>query len=286
MLKAINAWSLPGAWVTREALPATFRRLHTLGFEGVELNFDPTGEIGFASTAAEMQALRDEAHAAGITLTSLATGAFWATNFGQDDPAKRAVAHQVAVKMLELAQAGGMQTILVVPGAVDIFFRPEEPVVAYDLVYNRVVEGIRRLLPDCERTGVRIGLENVWNRVFLSPLEFRGLIDLIGSPCIGAYFDVGNVLSTGYPEQWIRILGSRIFAVHFKDFRSAVGTGAGFVDLLEGDVNWPEVMRAFQDVGYEGACTAEMGQYRYYPTACVENTSNAMDYILGRKRTY
>lgn len=283
MLKAINAWSLPGAWVAREALPATFRRLRALGFDGIELNFDPAGEIGFATTAAEMQALRDEAHAAGIVLASLATGAFWATNFSQEDTAKRADAHRVAVKMLELAQAGGMQTILVVPGAVDIFFLPNEPVVAYEVVYDRVLAGLRALLPECERTGVRIGVENVWNRVFLSPLEFRDLIDRLDSPYIGAYFDVGNVLATGYPEQWIRILGARIIAVHFKDYRRDVGTGAGFVDLLAGDVNWPEVMRAFHEVGYDGACTAEMGQYRHYPAACVENTSNAMDYILGRK---
>jgi len=185
--------------------------------------------------------------------------------------------------MLELAQAGGMKTILVVPGAVDICFIPSEPVVSYDVVYDRVVEGIRKLIPDCERTGVRIGLENVWNRVFLSPLEFRNLIDQFDSPCIGAYFDVGNVILTGYPEQWIRILGSRIYSVHFKDFRTSVGTLSGFVDLLEGDVNWPEVMSAFQEVGYDGAVVAETGTYRHYPIASVEATSNAMDYILGRK---
>ena len=172
-----------------------------------------------------------------------------------------------------------------VPGAVDIFFRPEEPVVAYDVVYDRVVEGIRRLLPDCERTGVRIGLENVWNRVFLlSPLEFRGLIDVIDSSWVGAYFDVGNVMLTGYPEQWIRILGPHIVAgIRQRFFRCAVCTAAGFVDLLEGDVNWPEVMRAFHEIGYDGACVAEMGQYRHHPIACLENTSNAMDYIMGRK---
>jgi len=77
MQKAINAWALPGAWVTREELPATFDRLHTMGFDGIELNFDPAGVIGFSTTPADMQALQEKANAAGITLTSLATGAFW-----------------------------------------------------------------------------------------------------------------------------------------------------------------------------------------------------------------
>jgi hexulose-6-phosphate isomerase len=284
MLKAINVWSLPAEWVTKEQLPATFTRVKDLGFEGLELSFDPDGPIGFASTADEMAGLRKAAGDAGIVLTSLATGAFWANNFTQDDPAKRAEARRTAVKMLELGQALGVSTLLVVPGAVDIIFIPEEPVVSYDVAIARVEEMVRSLVPECERTGVKIGLENVWNKLFLSPLELRDFIDRIDSPFIGAYFDVGNVILTGYPEQWIRILGKRIVSIHMKDYRRGVGTLDGFVDLLEGDVNWPEVMAAMKEIGYDGALVAEMiPQYRFYPAARVENTSNAMDWILGRK---
>ncbi len=284
MLKAINTWSLPGEWSTASELPNTFKRVKALGFEALELAFDTEGPISFASTTADMTALRQAADAAGLKLVTLATGAFWSTNFGQDDPAKRAQAIKVTEKMLELGQALGVHTILVVPGAVDICFTPEEPVVSYDVVLQRAADALRALLPTCERTGVRIGIENVWNRVFLSPVEMRGFLDEIDSPYIGSYFDVGNVLLTGYPEQWIRILGKRIFAVHFKDYRRACGTLDGFVDLLEGDVNWPAVMAALGEIGYDGPLTAEMiPQYRCYPQARVENTSNAMDWILGRK---
>ena len=97
-----------------------------------------------------------------------------------------------------------------------------------------------------------------------------------------AYFDVGNVLANGYPEQWIRILGSRTKAVHFKDFRTSVGTIPGFIDLLEGDVAWDRVMKALREVGYEGAVTAEMMPiYPYAPLYLIENTSRAMDIILA-----
>ena len=283
MLKGINSWSLPAAWSTADQLPETFRRVRQLGFEGLELSFDPHGAIGLHSSAEEMRALRAQADAAGLVLTSLASGAFWSQNFGQQDPEKRAAARRIAVKMLELGQALGVSTLLVVPAAVDVCFIPAEPVVAYDLVMARVLQAMRDLAPECERTGVRIGLENVWNKFFLSPLEMRDTLDAIGSPYIGAYFDVGNVLLTGYPEQWIRILGERIFAVHLKDFRREVGTLAGFVDLLAGDVNWPAVMEALREVGYHGPLTAEMGCYRHHPLACLENTANAMDWIMGRK---
>ncbi|HEX2950957.1 MAG TPA: sugar phosphate isomerase/epimerase family protein [Armatimonadota bacterium] len=265
-------------------MPETFRRVKALGFKGLELSFDPDGPIGLASTADEMHALRRAADDAGLTLTSLATGAFWANNFSQDDPKKREIAHRNAIKMLELGQALGVKALLIVPGAVDICCIPQEPVVAYDVVMERIVSAMRRLIPYCERAQVRIGMENVWNKFFLSPLEMRDVIDNIDCPLIGAYFDVGNVLPYGYPEQWIRILGSRIVSVHLKDFRRAVGTLDGFVDLLEGDVNWPAVMGALQEIGYAGPLVAEMiPAYRHHALARVENTSNAMDWILGRK---
>ena len=94
---------------------------------------------------------------------------------------------------------------------------------------------------------------------------------------------MGNVLPFGYPEQWLRILGHRVAGIHFKDFRRAVGTAEGFVDLLEGDVDWPAVMQSIQAIGYDGPVVAEMiPQYRHYPEVRARNTSNAMDAILGR----
>ena len=99
----------------------------------------------------------------------------------------------------------------------------------------------------------------------------------------GVYMDVGNVMAGGYPQQWIRILGKRIKRVHLKDFKVAVGTAEGFCDLLEGDVPWPEVIKALKEIGYDGPLTAEMiPLYKHYPEVRLKNTSNAMDAILGR----
>lgn len=126
-----------------------------------------------------------------------------------------------------------------------------------------------------------MGLENVWNKFLLSPVEMRTFLAQFDSPWVGAYLDVANILPYGYPEQWIRILDSQLVGVHFKDFRRAVGTVEGFVDLLEGDVDWPEVMAALRDVGYSGPVAAELiPNYRLAPEVRVANASRAMDAIL------
>lgn len=285
MIKSINGWSLPAKWNEAAHLPKTFRLLKALGFDGVELTFDTqAGAINFSSTTDEMLALRKAAAEAGIALTTLASGAFWASNFGQDDAEKRAQARKIALKMLELGQALGVDTLLVVPAAVDIVFIPSEPVVEYETAFERTITAMRELAPACEFHQVRIGLENVWNNLFLSPLEMRNVIDEIASPWIGSYFDVGNVLVNGYPEQWINILDKRIFAVHLKDYRKSIGNINGFVDLLEGDVDWHAVMTALQKINYQGALTAEIGPtYRHNELARLENCSNVMDWLLGRK---
>ena len=168
-----------------------------------------------------------------------------------------------------------------IPGAVDIFFNPDEPVVPYDVAYDRLRRVLDDLVPYADKKKVAIALENVWNRFLLSPLEVRDLVDAYSSDYLGVYFDTGNIMLIGYPEQWIRILGKRIKRVHFKDFRRAVGTVEGFVDLLEGDVDWPAVMASLREIGYGGYCTAELiPTYYHAPQMRWENASKAMDAIF------
>ena len=107
------------------------------------------------------------------------------------------------------------------------------------------------------QVGVRLGVENVWNR-FLSPLEMCDFIDFFRSPWVGAYFDVANVMLYGHPEHWIELLGRRILAMHMKDFRVAVGNMDGFVDILDGDVDFVAVMAACAATGFAGPFVAEI----------------------------
>jgi hexulose-6-phosphate isomerase len=114
-----------------------------------------------------------------------------------------------------------------------------------------------------EELGVKIAVENVWNNFLLSPLEMARYLDEFESPWIGAYFDVGNIVNYGWPEQWIRILGERVLKLDIKEFsrkkRDEEGLWAGFeVEIGEGDCDWPAVMEALVEIGYEGWGSAEV----------------------------
>src|SRR6185503_1124987 len=110
---------------------------------------------------------------------------------------------------------------------------------------------------EAEARGVVIGIENVWNHFLVSPIEMRDFIDRINSPWVAAYFDVGNVLRYGIPQDWILTLGKRIARVHVKDFKTRMGTIEGFCPIGDGDVDWPAVTAALHFVGYNGPLTFE-----------------------------
>ncbi len=280
MYKGINFWSFEAGISAADA----FRLAHDAGFDGVELTLaEADGPVTLATSKEECARIAKQAADAGVKLYSLATGLYWTYSLTDPDPAKREKAKNIVRRQLQLASWLGCGTILVIPGAVSVSFAPDLGVVPYETAYNRSLDALRELAPEAERLGVVLGVENVWNSFLLSPLEMRGFLDQIGSAFVKSFFDVGNVVKFGYPEHWIAALGSRIGIVHFKDFRREAGNLAGFVDLLEGDVNYPAVMDALRAIGYDAWVTAEMlPPYTHYPRTLIYNTSRAMDAILGR----
>lgn len=109
---------------------------------------------------------------------------------------------------------------------------------------------------------IKIAVENVWNNFLISPMEAASYVDQFRSPFLGFYFDCGNILVYGWPEQWIKILNRRIAKIHIKEFSRKLadtqGKSAGFkVKLQEGDVNWKNVMTALDNIGYNGWTTIE-----------------------------
>lgn len=279
MKKGISIWSFP----TRP-LSESFALAKDAGFEGVEVAIAEDGEINLKSTESELLAVKSAASNAGIELYSVASGLYWDNWLTSDTESERNRAKDIVKRHLETAKILGCDSILVVPGSVNAEFAAPGRVVDYLDAYNRSLEAFCELKSYAEALKVNIGIENVWNKFLTSPVEMRDFIDKIDSPYVGSYFDVGNVLFNGYPEHWIKILGSRIKKVHFKDYRIAAGGLHGFVDLLAGDVNYPAVIKALESVGYNGYVTAEMiPAYTHYPETIIYNTSNAMDRILGVK---
>ncbi len=277
MKKGINYWAFPPeADGTPQNPLNAMKYAKELGYDCFELTFEPEGLISLATTQQEAEKVRREADELGLELRTLASGLAWGTSPTDPSADVRDKAVRNSIKMLEAASWLGVESVLYLPGMVSAVFVPDFAPQPYDKVDEWAKESLKRILPTAEKLNVSIGVENVWNRYLLSPMEMRNFIDSFDSPMVGSYFDVGNVLLYGHPEQWISILGKRIFAVHLKDFRINVGNLDGFVDLLSGDVNYPAVMQTFREIGYNGIFTAEIvpGQ-----TGCVEKAIAAMKLI-------
>lgn len=265
MKLGVNQWCFPEGYDLERCLELAAEA----GFQGLEANIgEPrVGEgaggpiplsLTTASLEVEAEALRKRAAKAGIELHSLSTALHWTYSFTSADERVRDQAIEVAERMLALAAVLRAKTVLIVPGLVT-----EE--VSYRSAYERALDAMRHLAAEAARSGVSIGIENVWNRFLLSPLEMRRFIEEIGSERVGAYLDVGNVLAFGYPEQWAEVLAELICGVHVKDFRLDVGNYHGFTALGHGDVSWPRVIDALRRAGYDGYLTVELPPRRFRP---------------------
>jgi hexulose-6-phosphate isomerase len=287
MKASISGWAFPGGLGGLKDFAPVARQAKTAGFEAIEVAFSPDGALTPETNDADLARVAAGIRAEGVEIAGLATGMLWDAPLTHPDAKVREKGKQIVRRMIAAAPVLGVDAILAVPGAVDVFFMPDAPVVDYRDAWSRATEALASLVPEAEKAGITIGIENVWNRFLMSPMEMVAFIDQFKSKNVGAYFDVGNVVLFGYPEQWVRALGHRIVRVHVKDFKRAVGTAAGFVDLLAGDVNWPEVTKALREVGYDGYVTAEMiPPYTYYPEVLIENTARALRAIIGLRETH
>ena len=251
-------WMFQGGLKAQKPITEAMQETRNLGFDAIELCIASQGVLTHDTTQAQCEDIVAAAQKTGIEISSVASGESWSCSPSANDPETRAKIIDFTCKALQVTKWLGSDAYLFVPGAVDVFFLPDAEVIPYDVCYERVTEAVKQIIPAAEQTRVVIGIENVWNKFLLSPLEMRDFIDSFNSEMVVAYFDVGNVLLTGYPDQWIRILGKRIKRVHVKDFKTSVGTVEGFVDLLEGDVDFEAVKKALAEVGYDGYVTAEL----------------------------
>lgn len=256
--KTLKFGMVPGGLPVEERL----RIARDAGFESVEPDtmFDP----------AEVKALRAAADKVGIHLDAIVCSKHWSHPLSDPDPAVVETCMEAMRVSIRNAKEMGGDMVLLVPAVVT-------PKVRYREAWERSVARVRELIPEAEKHGVVIGLENVWNKFHLSPMEAAAYVDEIGHPSVRYWLDVGNMVLFGYPQDWIRELGrERIARVDVKDFDSKKRE---FVELRKGSVDWPEVMRAFDEIGYEGWFAAEVrGGDQDYLTEAV---SRPMDEIIA-----
>lgn len=216
----------------------------------------------------EAEQIKEAADKAKLRIHSVMNMDHWKFPLSSADPAVVERSMRGMETSLRNARLWGADAVLLVPAVVN-------PQTSYRDAYVRSQAQIRKLIPLAKELGVVIAVEEVWNKFLLSPLEFARYIDELNSPWVRAYFDVGNVVLYGYPQDWIRTLGKRIMKFHLKDFDSKTKE---FVPLREGSIDWPEVRRAIGEIGFSGYLTVELpaGDEAY-----LREVSRRVDLILA-----
>ncbi len=185
-----------------------FKLVRDSGFEVVQALTEPD-----PATAEEMKRAAD---AANVRIDSVMNVDHWQYPLSSADPAVVEKSLAGMRTSLHNAKLWGSDVVLLVPAVVN-------PQTSYRDAWTRSQAQIRKLIPLADQLKVVIGIEEVWNRFLLSPVEMAQYIGEFQSPWVQAWFDVGNVVLYGYPQDWIRTLGKRIVKVHLKDFKRKAG---------------------------------------------------------------
>lgn len=247
-----------------------FQLLKDLGYDGVE---------GASPNNLDEKDVLNARDKADLPIHGVVCSMHWRKPLSDPDPQVRVQCLEALKTAIKDAKTYGATSVLLVPAVVS-------KTVSYKDAYERSQAEIKKALPLAEDLNIKILFENVWNNFLLSPVEMARYIDELESPQVGAYFDVGNVVRFGWPEHWIRALGERIVKLDIKEYsrelQNSKGPRAGFgVKLGEGDCDWPAVMRALEEINFQGWATAEVrggGRER------LQEIANRMDRILQRPK--
>jgi hexulose-6-phosphate isomerase len=239
-----------------------FQLAREVGFEEMECHTE--------SDEAQAEAIKKAADTAKLRIHSVMNSDHWQYPLSSNDADVVARCVKGMHTSLRNAKLWGADTVLLVPAVVDAK-------TSYGDAWKRSQQEIRKMIPMAQDLKVVIAVEEVWNKFLLSPLEFARYVDDFNSPWVKAYFDVGNVVLYGYPQDWIRTLGKRIVKLHFKDFRFQKRV-AEFVPLREGEIDWKEIHKALAEIGFKGSATVELrgGDKEY-----LQEVSRRVDLILS-----
>ncbi len=284
MKKSINLWAFP--YPQRMSLEECFKLAKSAGFDAVEVNYDLESDLSPKASEKEIRAIGDMARKIGIEISGVCSFLFWPYPLTSNDPTIRAKSAEIAQKMLLAANWLGTKNLLVVPGAVYIPWLEGSEEVPYHVVDKRAKEAVAKMIPLAEKHDVYLNIENIFfNGYLLSPPEMVSFVDHFNSDRVKVHFDTGNIMPFQFPEHWIPMLGKRIGNIHLKEY-SKKGTDftiESFRPLLDGTTDWPSVMGALEDTGYESYLTFEyFHPYRHYPEALIHHTSDSLDRLLGK----
>jgi len=285
MKKSINLWALP--YPDKMTLRQCFEVCKDAGFDGVEVNYALEGDLSPEAGDADIRAVGQMARKIGIQISGVCSFLFWPYSLTHADVQRRQKGLELAEKMIRAAELLQTRNVLVVPGAVYVPWLKDQPPVPHDVCDRRAREAVRRLIPQAQRAGVHLNIENIFANGYLhSPQELIEFVDSFNSDRVCVHFDTGNIMQYHFPEHWIPMLGKRIRNIHLKEYSKNVHEFNlhTFRPLLDGTTNWPAVLEALEVVGYRGYLTFEyFNPFPHWPETLVYQTSDVLDRMLGRK---
>ncbi len=234
------------------SLDDTLALCRDAGYEAVELVFSDDKDLRVDMGDADLRKVADQCRASAVEIGSVIAQPQERGNLLSPDKGARELCIKRLRRSVEIAAILGVDGVLLHPGQLSVE-------ADYQQAWDHLRDALRAVAVMAEDRGVAIGVENVWNKFLLSPVEARLFVDEVGSDSVGIYLDTANMMAYGYPEQWIRTLGARIKKVHFKDF---VRREHRFVNLLDGDADWPAIMRELRAIGYDSTLIHEVGGER------------------------
>lgn len=250
MKQALNAWTVDQSMDMEQ----TFAAVAKAGFCAIELNMDAPGAphgLSMETTASDYADIRRLSEKYQLPVCSIASSLWWQAGMG--NPAHWDDGQALLYKQIEAARELGAGGILIVPGGMN-------DTLSLDATRKNCIDFLRSQREYIEKSGIFVGVENVWNGFFLSPYDMASFIDEVDSPLVGAYLDVGNMLAFSTPEYWIEVLGERIGKVHVKDYKrnGGLNSGGNWVDITCGSADWKKIIPALRKAGYDGYLVGEV----------------------------
>jgi L-ribulose-5-phosphate 3-epimerase len=231
------------------------QELKNLGFDGIE----------GSAPGLQVDEMKKACSKHELPMHGVVYNKHWKVRLSDPNPEVREASRVGLAQAMREAKGVGGTSVLLVPGAV----RGEKE--THQLVWDRSIAQIRKLIPLAEELRIHILIETVWNGFCYKPEQFRDYIDEINSPWVQAYYDIGNMQKFAPSHEWIRILGKRTLKLDVKDW----GSKNGFCPLGQGDVNWSKVRDELEKLDFKGWATREGND------GGVEKTAKLMNELLG-----
>ena len=218
-----------------------FKLAKEVGFKGITL---------FAPDAIPVEEAIRASEKTGLRIHNINGNHHWQVRLSDPDPKVRAKALENLKAAIRYAHAVGATSTLLIVGKVT---DPQSE--NHEQVWERSITQIRKAIPLAAKLGVHILCENVRNGFCPQPRQWAAYLDEIGSPWVGAFYDIGNSARHAPPPEWIEALGTHIVKLDMKGFSSeknnTVGIGAGTID-------WKAVRASLADLRFTGWATAEV----------------------------